>query len=219
MAVWCRMKVERGGFRGRLSAFLQKAMAGGREKHPGGNGQARCDRRLARAIRRASRAAAIRPPAAPRARPRNGARNRDTPVSPLAWKEARMTAIDPRPELAAMPAARLAPAAERGCRIHTSRSGDPATHASNRRPGPRSGAHIVIPDPIRDPDSRRRRSRWRAGSTAETAARTEVGPRIGVRGDESEMCACGRPSGGGGQRANRHMPEPAAEYAPYACRT
>ena len=50
----------------------------------------------------------------------------------------------------------------------------------HRRPGPRAGAHVVIPDPIRDPDPRHRRSRWRASSTAETAARTEAGPRIGA---------------------------------------
>ena len=50
-------------------------------------------------------------------------------------------------------------------------------------PAPEPGPHVVIPDPIRDPDSRYRRSRWSAGSTAETAARTEAGPRIRVRGD------------------------------------
>ena len=73
--------------------------------------------------------------------------------------------------------------------------------------------------PIRDPDSRHRRSRWRTGSTAETAARTEAGPRIPrlrggrqVRGDgwrralrshRTEMCACGRGAPSPKHRTNR----------------
>ena len=79
-----------------------------------------------------------------------------------------MTATDPRPEPAAMPAARLAPAAER------------------EEPG-LTDSHIR-PRCLRN-------------------ARLQPSPRIGVRGDER------------GHRASRHMPEPVAEYAPYACRT
>ena len=41
------------------------------------------------------------------------------------------------------------------------------------------------PGPIHG--SRRRSSRWRTGSTAETAARTGAGPRLGGRGDEWGM--------------------------------
>ena len=145
-----------------------------------------------------------------------------------------MTATDPRPALAAMPAASQRPPPKPSSRharpyivmpglvpgIHSRRRHGPdgdarnksghdekgeaqevrglpvaggphdknmtihdipaGVHASNRRPGPRSAAHVVIPDPIRDHDSRHRRSRWRAGSTAETAARTRAGPRIGA---------------------------------------
>ena len=40
--------------------------------------------------------------------------------------------------------------------------------------------------------SRCRRSRWRKGSNAEAAARTEAGPRLGGRGDESDARPAGR---------------------------
>ena len=83
------------------------------------------------------------------------------------------------------------------CIRHARRSDYTALHAPLVAPAPEPG-------PI--PDSRHRRSRWRASSTAETAARTEAGPRIGVRGDgwrrafpshRTEMCACGRARGPG----------------------
>ena len=56
------------------------------------------------------------------------------------------------------------------------------------------------PGPI--PDSRHRRRRWRAGSTAETAARTKAGPRIksgatvggyATPGQQPDMCEAGKP--------------------------
>ena len=48
----------------------------------------------------------------------------------------------------------------------------------------RAGSFVApAPGPGPIPVSPRHRSRWRAGSTAETAARTEAGPRIGIRGD------------------------------------
>ena len=48
----------------------------------------------------------------------------------------------------------------------------------------RAGSFVApAPEPGPIPVSPRHRSRWRAGSTAETAARTEAGPRIGGRGD------------------------------------
>ena len=89
--------------------------------------------------------------------------------------------------------------------------------ASSTLAGPvtaRSAPSFVAPapEPGPIPDSRHRRSRWRTGSTAETAARTEAGPRIGVRGDgwrralrshRTEMCACGRPGGRGRGWASR----------------
>ena len=66
------MTIERGGFRGRLSAFLRReAMAGDREKDPGAGRRGRCARRLARAIRRVNRAGAKRPPALARRRARD----------------------------------------------------------------------------------------------------------------------------------------------------
>ena len=49
--------------------------------------------------------------------------------------------------------------------------------------GPRC-VHAVAPEPGSIPDSRYRRRRWRTGSTAEAAARTKAGPRLGGRGDE-----------------------------------
>ena len=48
----------------------------------------------------------------------------------------------------------------------------------------RAGSFVApAPEPGPIPVSPRHRSRWTAGSTAETAARTEAGPRIGVRSD------------------------------------
>ncbi len=87
------MKVERGGSRGRLSAFLHKATGWEPKKAPGVSKRERCVRRLARAIRRANRAGADTRPR-PHAK---RAQNRDTPVPPFAWKEAPMTATDPAP--------------------------------------------------------------------------------------------------------------------------
>ena len=63
------MKVERGGFRGRLSAFLQKAMAGAAKNTPAGT-----DGRGARAVSRAQSGARAAPPRYARPRPRAHAR-------------------------------------------------------------------------------------------------------------------------------------------------
>ena len=63
------MKVERGGFRGRLSAFLQKAMAGAAKNTPAGT-----DGRGASAVSRAQSGARAAPPRYARPRPRAHAR-------------------------------------------------------------------------------------------------------------------------------------------------
>ena len=110
------MKVERGGFRGRLSAFLQKATGWGPKKAPGVSKREGCVRPLARAITRANRAAAKRPPAHAHARSRETRAKQGHSVPPFAWKEARMTVNDPRPQLAAALAARLAPEYRAWCR-------------------------------------------------------------------------------------------------------
>ena len=59
------MKVERGGFRGRLSAFLQKAMAGAAKKTPAGT-----DGRGASGVSRAQSGARAAPPRYARPQPR-----------------------------------------------------------------------------------------------------------------------------------------------------
>ncbi len=65
------MGVERGGSRGRLSAFLRREARAGAEKSLGGNERETCALRLARAIRCANRAGA-------NARWRARARKQDT---------------------------------------------------------------------------------------------------------------------------------------------
>ena len=91
-----------------------------------------------------------------------------------------MTATDPRPAPAAEAAgaARQRPVTPRGPSPTPPAKRLPDSHifgvgfssrGHDRRPGL---------DPGSIPDTRHRRSRWRARSTAETAARTEAGPRI-----------------------------------------
>ena len=198
------MKVERGGFRGRLSAFLQKAMAGASKNTPAGT-----DRRGACAVSRAQSGARAAPPRYARPRPRaparamtretgtrrkpGGGREPDRKEEPVPMTDRRRNRAEyPKPRPYRMHTSRLAlyPVHPRA-RLRPVRR--PLRQALSLSPFP----HIVTPapEPGSNQGSRCRRSRWRAGSAAEATARTEAGPRLGGRGDGE-----GGPAIGSGQR-------------------
>ncbi len=159
------MKVERGGFRGRLSAFLQKAMAGAAKKTPAGT-----DGRGASGVSRAQSGARAAPAPTPARAPartparlraekgyhrrkpeteRNGYGKKDpmrktrTPEIPAEHprnpprKEGLMPAVVDRNRWRSH--FRRRPGL-RTYRMHTSVFGGFAMHAPYRRPGPRAGA-------------------------------------------------------------------------------